>query len=149
MVTLEAWALGLPVLVNGACDVLRGQVVRSNAGLYYTTQAEFIEALQILDTNGPLRAALGSTGRAYFRQHYAWPVVEQKYLTMLGQLKREDQVGLDRALEPLPGWWDRRRPRVPPAREVLDQIPSGPVIVDRSPPRRGTPAQHHAAESSS
>ena len=26
MVALEAWALGKPVLVNGACDVLRGQL---------------------------------------------------------------------------------------------------------------------------
>ena len=31
MVALEAWALGKPVLANGHCDVLRGQVVRSNA----------------------------------------------------------------------------------------------------------------------
>ena len=34
MVALEAWGLGRPVLVNGRCDVLRGQCVRSNAGLY-------------------------------------------------------------------------------------------------------------------
>ena len=37
MVTLEAWALGKPVLVNAACDVLRGQVVRCGGGLYTTT----------------------------------------------------------------------------------------------------------------
>ena len=37
MVALEAWALGRPVLANGRCDVLRGQVVRSRAGL--TTRA--------------------------------------------------------------------------------------------------------------
>ena len=35
MVALEAWALGRPVLANGKCDVLKGQCVRSNAGLYY------------------------------------------------------------------------------------------------------------------
>ena len=35
MVALEAWALGKPVLANGRCDVLRGQCVRSNGGLYY------------------------------------------------------------------------------------------------------------------
>ena len=41
MVALEAWALGRPVLANGRCDVLRGQCVRSNAGLYYETFEEF------------------------------------------------------------------------------------------------------------
>ena len=35
MVALEAWALGKPVLANGRCDVLKGQAIRSNAGLYY------------------------------------------------------------------------------------------------------------------
>ena len=35
MVTLEAWALGRPVLVNERCDVLAGQCLRSNAGLFY------------------------------------------------------------------------------------------------------------------
>ena len=37
MVALEAWALGRPVLANGKCDVLKGQCIRSNAGLYYET----------------------------------------------------------------------------------------------------------------
>ena len=37
MVALEAWALGKPVLANGACDVLRGQTLRSNGGLTYDT----------------------------------------------------------------------------------------------------------------
>ena len=45
MVALEAWALGKPVLANGHCDVLRGQSIRSNAGLYYETFEEFAEAL--------------------------------------------------------------------------------------------------------
>jgi glycosyltransferase involved in cell wall biosynthesis len=35
MVALEAWAMGRPVLSNGKCDVLKGQSIRSNAGLYY------------------------------------------------------------------------------------------------------------------
>ena len=37
MVALEAWALGRPVLANGRCDVLKGQCIRSDAGLYYET----------------------------------------------------------------------------------------------------------------
>ena len=54
MVALEAWALGKPVLANGHCDVLRGQVIRSNAGLYYESFEEFAEALYLLEATGPL-----------------------------------------------------------------------------------------------
>ena len=48
MVALEAWAVGKPVLANGKCEVLRGQCIRSKAGLYYETQAEFIETLRTI-----------------------------------------------------------------------------------------------------
>ncbi len=89
MVALEAWALGRPVLANGRCDVLRGQCVRSNGGLYYETFEEFVEALYALEATGPLGAILGRNGREFFRRHYAWPVIERKYLDMFDRLKRE------------------------------------------------------------
>ena len=47
MVMIEAWALGVPVLANGRCDVLAGQCLRSNGGLFYDSGREF-EAM--LDT---------------------------------------------------------------------------------------------------
>ena len=59
MVALEAWALGRPVLANGRCDVLKGQCIRSNAGLYYESYEEFAETLYSLESNGPLHARLG------------------------------------------------------------------------------------------
>ena len=52
MVALEAWALGKPVLANGRCDVLKGQCLRSNAGLFYENYAEFAETLYAI-TSGP------------------------------------------------------------------------------------------------
>src|SRR5678815_5282916 len=79
MVALEAWALGKPVLANGQCDVLRGQAVRSRAGLYYETFEEFAEGLYSLESSGPLAAPLGANGREFFQRHYAWPVIERKY----------------------------------------------------------------------
>ncbi len=82
MVALEAWALGKPVLANGKCEVLRGQCIRSQAGLYYETQAEFIETLRAITESRRLNAAFGENGRRFFQQHYAWPVIEQKYLDM-------------------------------------------------------------------
>jgi glycosyltransferase involved in cell wall biosynthesis len=128
MVTLEAWALGRPVLANGACDVLKGQCIRSNAGLYYENEAEFVEALCALQDNPDLAARLGRNGREYFREHYAWPVIEGKYLEMLARLEREDAAGAARSIEPLPGWWARRRRMLPAARLVLSDLPAGPVV---------------------
>jgi len=125
MVALEAWALGRPVLANGRCDVLKGQCIRSNAGLYYGTYQEFAETLYSLESNGPLHARLGRNGREYFRRNYAWPVIERKYLEMLGRLTRENAAS---RVEPLGGWLERRRRTLPAAAEVLARIPSGPVL---------------------
>jgi glycosyltransferase involved in cell wall biosynthesis len=124
MVALEAWALGKPVLANGHCDVLRGQVVRSNAGLYYETFDEFAEALYLLEAAGPLAAPLGRNGREFFRRHYAWPVIERKYLDMFERLKREPTP----FMESLPGWLARRRRTERPAEQVVSSAKRGPVL---------------------
>jgi glycosyltransferase involved in cell wall biosynthesis len=124
MVALEAWAMGKPVLANGRCDVLKGQCIRSNAGLYYESYQEFVEALHAMEGNGALHARLGVNGRAYFREHYAWPVIERKYLDMFDRLKATPVVP---QVEPLPGWLERRKKEIPAATEVLASIPSGAV----------------------
>jgi glycosyltransferase involved in cell wall biosynthesis len=124
MVALEAWALGKPVLANGRCDVLRGQVIRSNGGLYYERFEEFAEALYALEGVGPLGATLGKNGRDFFRRHYTWPVIERKYLDMLNRLAHEPATAID----PLPGFFARRQRNVPAARGVIDALPAGPVL---------------------
>jgi glycosyltransferase involved in cell wall biosynthesis len=128
MVALEAWALGRPVLANGKCDVLKGQCIRSNAGLYYESYEEFVEALYSLESNGPLNARLGRNGREFFRQNYTWPVIERKYLEMFDRL-RKAEVARESAMEPIPGFFARRKRHLPPARELLAQIPTGPALA--------------------
>jgi glycosyltransferase involved in cell wall biosynthesis len=136
MVALEAWALGRPVLANGRCDVLKGQCIRSAAGLYYERYEEFAETLYALESNGPLHARLGQNGRDYFTRHYAWPVIERKYLDMFDRLQRDDAAGQVRApIEPLPGWLARRRRDQPAAADVLAGIPSGAVAPSQQAPR--------------
>ncbi len=125
MVALEAWALGRPVLANGKCDVLRGQCLRSNGGLYYESFEEFVEALYTLEATGPIGAILGRNGQDFFRQHYTWPVIERKYTDMFDRLRREPQTP---AIDPLPGFFARRRRDLPPARPIVDALPSGPVL---------------------
>jgi glycosyltransferase involved in cell wall biosynthesis len=140
MVALEAWALGRPVLANAHCDVLKGQCIRSNAGLYYESYEEFVEALYSLESNGPLNARLGTNGREFFKRHYAWPVIEQKYLDMFAQLSSNPVVSAFRRnpQEALPGFFAQRRRDLPPGRERLEKIPTGPALSDTIPPRGGS-----------
>jgi glycosyltransferase involved in cell wall biosynthesis len=87
MVTLEAWAMGKPVLANARCEVLRGQCLRSNAGLFYEGYAEFREALALLLDSADLREALGRNGRKYYGDNYTWDRIEDKYLAILNRLE--------------------------------------------------------------
>jgi len=124
MVALESWALGRPVLANAHCDVLVGQCLRSNAGLYYEDGREFAAALDTLLDTPALARTLGANGRAYFAQHYAWPVIERRYLEMFDRLTTSPPA---HTMEPLPGWLARRSRTLAPARAVVDAIPAGPI----------------------
>ena len=128
MVVLEAWALGRPVLANARCDVLLGQCLRSNAGLYYEDSIEFAAALDRILADPPLAARLGANGRDYYQRHYAWPVIERKYMDMFGRLDEENIAGIPRRMERLPGWWARRRPSMPPAADAVAAAPAGPAL---------------------
>ena len=128
MVALEAWAMGRPVLANGKCAVLKGQSIRSNAGLYYETYSEFLETLRALEHNRWLSAALGRNGRQFFQRNYDWRVIERKYLDMFDRLSLEPAGP---PMDPLPGWLARRRQNLPPAAEVLAGLPQGPTLTDR------------------
>jgi len=125
MVALEAWALGRPVLANGKCDVLKGQCIRSNAGLYYERYSEFVETLRAIEQNPWLNGALGRNGRQFYRANYDWTVIEKKYLDMFERLRKEPA---SREMEPLPGWLERRRQDLPPAEEVVKGLPVGPAL---------------------
>jgi glycosyltransferase involved in cell wall biosynthesis len=150
MVALEAWALGVPVLANAKCDVLKGQCQRSNGGLYYDSFEEFMETLRTMSDNRSLANALGANGREYFRRHYTWPIVERKYLDMIDRLTREKASA--HRLEPLPGWLSRWRKNLPPARTIVEGLPTGPAsniteqrvpappaVVARREPERARP----------
>ena len=122
MVTLEAWGLGKPVLVNGRCDVLKGQCLRSNAGLYYESYGEFAEAMHAITSSDWLSERLGRNGQDYFCRQYAWPVIEGKYMDTLERLEHEAPAA---SIEPLPGFFERRQRTAPPANEVVAGIPTG------------------------
>ena len=126
MVALEAWALGRPVLASARCDVLVGQCLRSNAGLYYDDAQEFGAALDLILSDRSLAATLGSNGRRFYDRNYSWPVIERTYLNMLDGLRQTPPV---HRMEPLPGWFARRARTAPPAADVVNALPKGPVVT--------------------
>jgi glycosyltransferase involved in cell wall biosynthesis len=126
IVALEAWALGVPVLANARCDVLKGQCLRSNAGLFYASFDEFAEGLSWFTRRPDLARALGSNGCGYFQAQYAWPVVERQYRDLLERLAREKSPPGGALDAPLPGWLARRKATCRPAEYVLESIPKGP-----------------------
>jgi glycosyltransferase involved in cell wall biosynthesis len=85
MVVLESWMMGRPVLVNGDCEVLRGQVLRANGGLYYRRYEEFAAALDLLAREPGLADRLGRQGNDYFRENYSWERVMEKYERLLAR----------------------------------------------------------------
>jgi hypothetical protein len=146
MVALEAWALGRPVLANARCDVLKGQCIRSNGGLYYDGMLEFVETLRAIEQNRWLAGTLGKSGRQFFREHYDWAVIERKYLDVFDRLSKGSPA---RPLEPLPGWLHRRRQTCPAAANVVAALPAGPSVSSSAVPalvsRDSEPAQSREA----
>lgn len=75
IVLCEAWMQERPALVQGACEVLKGQARRSGGAIPYSGFAEFEAALKLLLTNRELGAAMGKAGRQFVQRSYDWEVV--------------------------------------------------------------------------
>lgn len=71
LVALEAWAQGTPVIVHRDCEVLVGQIERSQGGVAVADLAEFAAALDDLLADESLRRRRGANGRAFVTNHYA------------------------------------------------------------------------------
>ncbi|WP_026664675.1 glycosyltransferase family 4 protein [Butyrivibrio sp. FC2001] len=72
IVVLEAFSLGVPVLVNGECAVLKGHCDKSGGGLYYTSYDEFQAGLKKLVGDEKLMASMGQRGNVYVSERFNW-----------------------------------------------------------------------------
>lgn len=75
---LEALALGVPVIVNGHCAVLKGHCDKSGAGLCYIDEEGFGRAVNELVTDEDKRALMGTKGIQYVHNNYNWTNVIDK-----------------------------------------------------------------------
>ena len=89
--TLEAMYFGIPVLVNGKCDVLKDHAILSKAGLYYMNKLEFIESLAYIDENPEMIKKMGENGVLYVEKNYRWDVVIEKYKNAIEKVGKTNQ----------------------------------------------------------
>ena len=83
LIVLEAMHAGVPIVVNGKCEVLKDHCDQSHAGMYYTDYSSFEQALDSLLPCPSLRITLGQNGQAYEAANYSWPVILQKWENLL------------------------------------------------------------------
>lgn len=92
IVVLEAFSLGVPVLVNGACEVLKSHCQRSNGGLYYRNTNEFCATLHYMLHHHDVCSAMGEKGREYVNRYYQWDVVIRKLRGLIEYVMKSNRT---------------------------------------------------------
>lgn len=82
---LEAMALGVPVLVNGDCAVLRGHCERSKAGFYYHTEEQAMQQISCLQSKAD-REQMAERARKYIEENYQWDTIVRKVETLVATI---------------------------------------------------------------
>lgn len=75
IVLCESWVQGRPALVQGGCEVLNGQALRSGGAIPFRGFAEFETATTMLLEHPALSHEMGARGRAFVADNYTWETV--------------------------------------------------------------------------
>ena len=86
IVVLESMMMGTPVLVNGACAVLKGHCLKSNAGLYFVNYTQFERTLTWLLTHPGEYEQMRENGRDYVKKNYQWPLITDRIVGLIEQV---------------------------------------------------------------
>lgn len=79
IVIMEAWLLGVPVVVHARCSVTRRHVLNAGGGLYFASAQEFSQVTNELLSNAALRKELALSGRRYVEEYYNWDAVLSRF----------------------------------------------------------------------
>jgi glycosyltransferase involved in cell wall biosynthesis len=90
IVLLEAWLCNRPVLVNGKCDVLRGQCRRSNGGLWYENYEEFEACLNFFSDENEMASKMAANGRRFVELNYSWSEIKKKFIALIDRFLNLD-----------------------------------------------------------
>ena len=83
LAVLEALAMGVPVLVNGKCKVLRGHCEKSRAGFAYETYDQFEQGLTEILTDDAAYKQMTKMGKRYIEENYNWNKTIETYKKFL------------------------------------------------------------------
>lgn len=86
MVVLESMAVGVPVVVNGRCQVVKGHCLRSNAGLFYDGFFEFEGCLKYLLSNESVYKIMSQNAKKYVYDNYRWDVIIGKFKDLIDKI---------------------------------------------------------------
>jgi len=89
IVLMEAWLLGIPVVVDSQCSVTRYHVTESNGGLYYESPQEFAEVAKVLLEDNDLCLNLSKMGYQYVVNEYSWQNVLTRFDAILDNILNE------------------------------------------------------------
>ena len=79
LVLFEAWAAGIPVLVNAYCETTRTHVSDAQGGLWYRNYPEFELAVERLTADKATRNHLAEKGRAFAERTYGWDTIIRRF----------------------------------------------------------------------
>ena len=86
LLLLEALENRIPMLVNGACEVMKDHCKLSGGALWYDNARDFRKKLHRLLTDEKLRSDMREKGPVYVRENYAWEVVIPKLRALIESL---------------------------------------------------------------
>ena len=86
MVVLESMAVGVPVVVNGRCEVLKGHCLRSDAGLFYDGYFEFEGCINHLLGNSDVYITMSQNAKRYIDENYRRDVIIEKYKNLIDKI---------------------------------------------------------------
>ena len=92
IVVLESFSLGVPVVVNGACEVLKSHCQRSNGGLYYKDTKEFCATVDYMIHHQDVCIAMGKNGQKYVNRYYQWDVVIRKLRGLIEDVVKSNRI---------------------------------------------------------
>ena len=79
LVLFEAWAAGIPVLVNAYCETTRSHVNEAQGGLWYHNYPEFELAVQRLIDDEATRDQLAANGQVFAERAYGWDRIVRRF----------------------------------------------------------------------
>jgi len=79
-------ALGVPVVVNSKCDVLKAHCLKSNAGLFYSGFHEFEGCIGFLLKNDDVYSGMKDNAKKYVEKNYRWDAVMDRFKALIDSI---------------------------------------------------------------